>query len=208
VLSGLAEWVADVVDQLGYVGLMLLVALENLFPPLPSELILPLAGFLVGQGRMDFLTALGAATAGSLLGALLLYGLGAVVGERRIRAWVRRIPLLDETDVDRGQEWFARHGGAAVFFGRLVPIVRSAISVPAGLERMPLWKFVSYTVAGSAIWNLVLIGAGWVLGDRWEDIRPWVSRYEIIAVALIGIGVGAFVIYRWRRWRRWRRNAG
>lgn len=198
-LSGLAEWVAGVVDQLGYAGLLLLIALENLFPPLPSELILPLAGFNVGQGRMDFLLALVASTAGSLLGALLLYALGAWVGERRIRTWVRRIPLLEERDVDYGVDWFARHGGAAVFFGRIVPIVRSMISLPAGLERMSLPKFVLYTAAGSAIWNTVLIGAGWILGDRWEDIRPWISRYEIAVIGLVAVAVAIFVVYRWRR---------
>jgi membrane protein DedA with SNARE-associated domain len=202
VLSGLAEWVAGMVDQLGYIGLLLLVALENLFPPLPSELILPLAGFLVGQGRMSFLAALGAATAGSVLGALILYGLGAWVGEQRIRSWIRRIPLLDEGDVDRGVEWFERHGGKAVFFGRIIPLVRSVISLPAGIERMPLWRFVAYTVAGSAVWNVFLIGAGWMLGERWEAIRPWISRYEYGVIALLGIGVVAFVILRWRRQRR------
>lgn len=204
-LSGLAEWVAGVVDQLGYVGLMLLIALENLFPPLPSELILPLAGFLVGQGRMDFVAALAAATAGSLLGAVLLYGLGAWVGEQRIRLWVRRLPLLEESDVDRGVEWFGRHGGAAVFFGRLVPLVRSVISLPAGLERMPVWRFVAYTVAGSALWNLVLIGTGWLLGDRWEEIRPWISRYEYGVIGLLAVAFIGFVIYRWRRQQQGRR---
>lgn len=201
-LSGLAEWVAGVVDQLGYVGLLLLVALENLFPPLPSELILPLAGFLVGQGRMDFVLAFAFSTAGSLVGAMLLYGIGAVVGEERVRRWVRRIPLLEERDVDIGQDWFARHGGKAVFFGRLVPIVRSVISLPAGLERMPLWRFVIFTTAGSAIWNFLLIGGGWYLGERWEDIRPWISRYEIVVIVVVAVAFLAFVAYRFRRRRR------
>jgi membrane protein DedA with SNARE-associated domain len=201
VLSGLAEWVAGVVDQLGYVGLLLLVALENLFPPLPSELILPLAGFLVGQGRMDFVLAFAFATAGSLLGALMLYGIGAVVGEERVRRWIRRIPLLEERDVDIGQEWFGRHGGKAVFFGRLVPIVRSVISLPAGLERMPLWRFVIFTTAGSSLWNLLLIGSGWILGDRWEEIRPWITRYEIVVIVVVAVAFLAFVAYRLRRRR-------
>jgi membrane protein DedA with SNARE-associated domain len=201
VLSGLAEWVAGVVDQLGYVGLLLLVALENLFPPLPSELILPLAGFLVGQGRMDFVLAFAFATAGSVLGALMLYGIGAVVGEERVRRWIRRIPLLEERDVDIGQDWFVRHGGKAVFFGRLVPIVRSVISLPAGLERMPLWRFVIFTTAGSSLWNLLLIGAGWILGDRWEEIRPWITRYEIVVIVAVAVAFVAFVAYRLRRLR-------
>ena len=200
-LSGLAEWVAGVVDQLGYVGLLLLVALENLFPPLPSELILPLAGFLVGQGRMDFFLAFAFATAGSLVGAVLLYGIGAVVGEERIRRWVRRIPLLEERDVDIGQDWFARHGGKTVFFGRLVPIVRSVISLPAGLERMSLWRFVIFTTAGSAMWNLLLIGGGWILGDRWEEIRPWLTLYEIVVLVVVAVAFLAFVAYRLRRRR-------
>lgn len=199
-LSGLAEWVAEIVNVLGYAGLFLLVAVENLFPPIPSELILPLAGFLVSRGEMDFGLAATAATAGSLAGAMILYGIGALVGEDRIRRWIRRIPLVDERDADRGHAWFERHGGEAVLIGRLVPLVRSVVSLPAGVERMPLLRFVLYTVAGSLTWNVLMIGAGWFLGERWEDAKPWMSRYEIGVLAVLAVLVLAFVAHRiWSR---------
>lgn len=198
-LSGLAEWVVDILDRLGYLGVMLLIAAENLFPPIPSEIILPLSGVLVGQGLMWFPWALAAATLGSLAGALALYWLGAMMGEERLRVWIDRLPLLDTADADRGRAWFERYGGRAVFFGRLVPVVRSVISLPAGVERMPMTRFLAYTIAGSAIWNALLIGAGWMLGTRWELIEEWLSRYQLIVLALAALAVLLFVIHRLRR---------
>ena len=199
VLIGLAEWVADVVDELGYIGLALMVAAENLFPPIPSEIVLPLAGFLVAQERMGFVLAVVAATAGSLIGALVLYGLGAVVGEERIRRWIDRAPLLDGRDADRAHDWFARHGGKAVLLGRVIPLIRSVISLPAGIERMPIGRFIVYTALGSAAWNTMLIGAGVALGERWDVIRPWLSRYETIVLIGLGILFVAFVVVRLRQ---------
>lgn len=195
----MAEWIAGIVDRLGEIGLFLLVAAENLFPPIPSELILPLAGFLVSRGDMDFVIALAVATAGSLAGALVLYGLGALVGEERIRRWIARTPLLDERDADRAHAWFARHGAEVVLFGRLVPVVRSVVSLPAGIERMPLGRFLVYTAIGSGAWNALLIGAGWALGERWDTIRPWLTRYELIVIGVLAALLAAFVAYRLRR---------
>ncbi len=148
-LDGLAGFVVDVVDSLGAVGVGLLVAAENLFPPIPSEVVLPVARYVASQGRMNVVAAILAATVGSLLGVLALYAFGAAVGRDRLRQWIERMPLLDVADLDRTERWFDRHGGQAVLLGRCVPVVRSLISIPAGVERMPLRNFVPYTCSAA-----------------------------------------------------------
>jgi membrane protein DedA with SNARE-associated domain len=181
-LGGLVGWVLSVVEMLGAVGVGLLVALESVFPPIPSEVVLPLAGFLAGQGRLGFLPVLLWATAGSLVGALALYWLGAALGIRRLCALADRIPLMDGRDVERAESWFDRHGVWAVLLGRMVPGIRSLVSIPAGVARMPLWLFVLLTVAGSAVWNALFIGLGWLLGDRWTEVGKYsdVVNYVVI----------------------------
>jgi membrane protein DedA with SNARE-associated domain len=199
--AGVAAWATDLIHRLGYVGVAALVALENLFPPVPSELILPLSGFLVGQGRLGFVGVVLAATAGSLVGALALYGLGRWLGEERLRGLVRRfggLLFVEEKDIDRAQRWFEDHGGKAVLIGRFVPGVRSLISVPAGVGGMALGPFLAYTAIGSGLWNAALIGLGWALGARWEEIKPYAQVLEYAVLAgLMGL-VGWFV---WRRRR-------
>ena len=188
----LAGWVTDVIERLGYLGVAVLVALENLFPPIPSEVILPLSGFLAGQGRFSLPVVVLAATVGSVVGALILYAVGHVFGEERIRRLVRRHGRwlgVAEKDVDRADAWFDRHGPAVVFFGRLVPIIRSLVSIPAGVGRMALGPFLLYTALGSGLWNLALIGAGWLLGDNWEAAAPYVEilQYLVIAAAVVAV---------------------
>ena len=188
-LTGLARWAADVMDALGPVGAGALIALENLFPPMPSELILPLAGFTASQGRFGLVPALVWTTVGSLVGALVLYWLGAVLGRERVHALWDRLPLVDEDDLDRTEAWFDRHGRKAVFFGRMLPIFRSLISVPAGVERMPLPVFVLLTTAGSAVWNTIFVLAGYWLGHRYtevESVAGYVQYAVILAVAAAG----------------------
>ncbi len=197
-LAPLAEWVTNVVESLGYVGVACLIALENLFPPIPSELILPLAGFLTGQGRFSLPAVVAAATAGSVVGALLLYGLGAWLGEQRLRGLVGRfggILTLREADIDRADAWFDRHGGTAVLIGRLVPVVRSLISIPAGLRRMPLGRFVLYTAVGSSLWNGLLIGLGWALGERWQQVNQY-GRYLEYGVLVLLVAAIAWFLHR------------
>jgi membrane protein DedA with SNARE-associated domain len=194
--AALASWVTATVQTGGYVGVAGLTLLENVFPPIPSELILPVAGFLVGQGRLTFGWVVAAATLGSLLGALGFYGLGYWLGERRLRALVRRHGhwlALDEADVEQAVEWFARHGGKAVLLGRLAPSVRSMISVPAGLARMPLGRFVLYTTLGSGTFNAALVAAGWLLGDQWERVKPFIHLLEWAALAALVAGLAWFV---------------
>jgi membrane protein DedA with SNARE-associated domain len=186
-----SEWALKIVDALGYFGVFLLIAIENLIPPIPSELILPLAGF-------------------SVVGALVLYYIGAVIGEARLRRFIRRVEkmpilnhLVNEGDIDKAQVWFGRYGGAAVFFGRLIPIVRSAISIPAGFARMNLLTFIGYSILGSSIWNGILIGAGWFVGDNWESIEKYVKYFQYLVIVVAGAAVLWFI---WKRWSG--RNSG
>ncbi|MFI1395266.1 DedA family protein [Streptomyces sp. NPDC020681] len=192
-------WINGLMDTLGAPGAGIAVALENLFPPLPSEVILPLAGFASSTGRMNLLAALLWTTAGSVAGALALYWIGALLGRDRTVAVAARLPLLKVADIERTEAWFGRHGAKAVFFGRMIPIFRSLISVPAGVERMPLPLFLVLTALGSAIWNTVFVLAGYALGERWEDVTGYVSAYSkvvLIAAVLAVIGFAAVRLLR------------
>ncbi|HEV8648755.1 MAG TPA: DedA family protein [Actinomycetes bacterium] len=190
-LTGFAGWVVDVVGALGSFGVGVLVALENLFPPIPSELVLPLAGYLASTGRMALITAIVAATAGSVAGALVLYWAGAAIGRARLVRIIDRVPLVDVADLERAEAWFDRYGGMAVLLGRLVPAVRSLISLPAGLERMPLLRFTLYTTLGSGVYNVVLISLGYVLGERWETVGRYSDyvNYAVYAAIVLTVVV-------------------
>jgi membrane protein DedA with SNARE-associated domain len=201
-MDGIAAWAVSVMEALGAPGAGLLIALENLFPPLPSEVILPLAGFSASQGDLSLTAALFWTTAGSVVGAVILYGIGALIGRDRLRRIVDRVPLLKLSDVDRTEAWFARHGTKAVFFGRFVPIFRSLISVPAGVERMRFGVFLLYTALGSAIWNTVFVVAGYVLGENWHVIEESVGVYSKGVLAAVAVVAAAFVVTRVRRNRR------
>jgi membrane protein DedA with SNARE-associated domain len=201
-MTGLTEWVLQIVERLGYIGVLVLVALENLIPPIPSEVVLPLAGVAVGQGKLNFIGVMIASTAGSLIGAVILYAIGRRVGERRLREFGKRhrwVPFASEDDLDRAHDWFERHGGSTVFFGRLIPFIRSGISLPAGFTGMPLLRFTLYTTAGSAIWNGLLIGAGWWLGARWEVARQYTSYVEYVVIGILVIVVARAL---WQRWQK------
>ncbi|MFI9004900.1 DedA family protein [Streptomyces sp. NPDC053541] len=192
-------WINSLMDSLGAPGAGLAVALENLFPPIPSEVILPLAGFAASTGRLDLLAALLWTTAGSVLGALALYGAGALFGRERVLAVAARLPLVKVADVERTEAWFARHGTKAVLFGRMVPIFRSLISVPAGVERMRLPVFLALTTLGSALWNTAFVLAGYVLGENWEQVTGYVSVYSKAVLGVAAAAVALFVAVRLRR---------
>jgi membrane protein DedA with SNARE-associated domain len=194
--EALASWIVSTVQTGGYVGVGGLTLLENLFPPIPSELILPVAGYLVSQGELGFVGVIIASTLGSLAGALILYGLGYKLGERRLRGFARehgKWLALDEEDIDQAQQWFQRHGGLAVLIGRLAPAVRSVISIPAGLSRMPLGPFVLYTTLGSAVWNALLVTAGWMLGNQWHLVEPYLQVLEWASLIAVVGGIVWFV---------------
>jgi membrane protein DedA with SNARE-associated domain len=199
VFDSLADWVASVIQTLGYPGLTILVAMETVFPPIPSEIILPFSGFLTGQGRFSFPAVLLATTVGSLAGALLLYGIGARVGQQRVHRFIARHghwALLTPADLLRAEAWFDRYGAVAVFTGRLAPVVRSLVSIPAGYTAMPLGRFMVLTGLGSALWNGSLVALGWLLGENWKTLERYVGwlQYAVIASALVLI-----VRFVWQR---------
>ncbi|NUV69837.1 MULTISPECIES: DedA family protein [unclassified Streptomyces] len=196
--DGIAGWAADLVDTLGGPGAGLAIALENLFPPLPSEVILPLTGFAAGQGVLTLASALFWTTLGSVVGAVVLYWLGMLVGRDRMHAIWAKLPLVKASDLERTEQWFARHGTKAVFLGRMVPIFRSLISVPAGVERMALPTFVLLTTLGSLIWNSVLVLAGYWLGDQWEVVETYVGLLSKAVVVLVAVALAAYVAVRLR----------
>ncbi|MGW3614176.1 DedA family protein [Micromonospora sp. NPDC005163] len=204
--DGMVGYVSDLVERLGGPGAGLAVALENLFPPIPSEVILPLAGFVAAQGRISLIGAIFWTTLGSVLGALALYLIGASLGRDRMRAIVARLPLVKLSDVDRTEAWFLRHGVKAVFFGRMIPIFRSLISIPAGVERMPVSTFLLYTTLGSLIWNTTFVLAGYLLGDNWHLVEGYVGVLQNVVIVACVAAVAWFVGSRVLRARRAARN--
>jgi membrane protein DedA with SNARE-associated domain len=200
--GGLSEhvsnWVTTIMELLGGPGAGLLIALENLFPPLPSELILPLAGFTASQGTMSLIGAIIWTTMGSVIGAVVLYYAGALLGRDRVRAIAARVSLVKVTDIDKTEAWFVKHQTKAVFFGRMIPIFRSLISVPAGIERMPMPTFIGLTAAGSLIWNSAFIFAGYALGENWHRVETYVGLFQNIVIAAVALAIGWFIVGRLR----------
>jgi membrane protein DedA with SNARE-associated domain len=199
VFDQLTEWVTDVVDALGYGGVAFLVALENLFPPIPSEVVLPLAGFVAGRGDAAVVGMVVAATIGSIVGAWVLYLVAAAIGPVRLHRLVARYGRwfrINEEDIIRAETWFDRRGGTAVLVCRCVPLIRSLVSIPAGFRRMPAVRFTVLTAIGSLVWNVVLISAGYALGDNWEQVGDYVGYLQY---ALYVAVAGALAWFVWRR---------
>jgi membrane protein DedA with SNARE-associated domain len=190
--GGITGFLLELVQSLGPVGVGLSILLETVIPPIPSEAVLGLAGVLIRSGEMDVVPVVLFATLGSVLGAIFFYGVGRTLGPRRSHAFLDRLPLVETEDVDRTFEWFERHGRSAVFFGRMVPIVRSFVSVPAGVVRMPMGQFLLYTTAGSLIWNSVLIGLGVAAGDWVQDNLKFLD-YAVVVAAVLAVG---WMVYR------------
>lgn len=205
-LTGVAGWAVDLMERLGGPGAALAIAAENLFPPIPSEVILPLAGFTASQGTFTLAGAVAWTTAGSVVGALALYLLGRGLGRERFRAIWSRLPLVDLDDLDRTEAWFDRHGRKAIFFGRMVPIFRSLISIPAGIERMPLVTFTLLTLAGSLIWNSIFVLAGYQLGENWHRVEPYADTFQKVVLGAVAVAVVWFVVQRVRRNQRQRQQ--
>ncbi|MFC9483147.1 DedA family protein [Streptomyces griseus] len=199
--GGIAGWATGLVDTMGGPGAGLAIALENLFPPLPSEVILPLTGFAAGQGVISLYSALFWTTLGSVVGAVALYQIGALFGRDRMYALWERMPLVKVSDLKKTEAWFVKHGMKAIFFGRMIPIFRSLISVPAGIERMPLPTFVLLTALGSFLWNFILVMAGYLLGDQWDLVERYVGVLSKAVLVLV-VAVLAVAIVRRVRARR------
>jgi membrane protein DedA with SNARE-associated domain len=217
-LGDLANWVQDVINQFGYLCVALLVVIENVFPPIPSEIVLPFAGFVAQQGASAVNATAGAAqsdttvvgmmiaaTVGSVVGALILYFVSAAIGPERLRGFVERFGKwfgVKSADLVRAEEWFDRRSVVAVLVGRCVPLIRSIVSIPAGFRRMKLTSFVVLTAIGSAVWNIALIGAGAVLGDQWERVGEYVGVFQWLVIAAILFLVVRFVVSRLKNRRQ------
>lgn len=199
ILDQLATTIQDVIEAIGYPGITFIIFLENVFPPIPSELVLPFAGFLVHEGDLNFFGVWIASTIGSLLGALALYWIGAWADDHVVRGFIRRYGrwfTISEKDYDRALHFFDRYGNIMVFTGRLIPIVRSIISLPAGADKMPIPKFLLFTALGSMIWNGLLVFAGMQLGENWEDVISFVERYQRVTIVIIAVAVLIFAGFR------------
>ncbi|MFM7086308.1 MAG: DedA family protein [Cyanobium sp.] len=190
----------------GYGAIFAAMFLENLFPPIPSELIMPLGGFYVQQGKLALLPVVLAGLLGTVLGALPWYGIGRLVNERRIEHWLERHGRwigISPQELQRSRQWFNRHGTLLVFWGRLVPGIRTLISVPAGIEMMPFGPFLLWTTAGSLIWTLLLTLAGLALGEGYSNVEQWIEPIaKVVKVLLVAAVVGGVVWLGLRSWRR------
>ena len=204
--SGLAGWTVDLMERLGLVGAAIAVGADNLFPPIPSEIILPLAGFAAAQGTFSLAGALFATTAGSVIGAAILYWLGRAYGRPRT-VWVfEKVPLLKVSDLERTEAWFAKHGTKAIFLGRMVPIFRSLISLPAGVEKMSFALFLALTTAGSLLWNSIFVVAGYRLGENWEAVEPYADTFQKVVILGVVLVIAVFVVVRVRQLPRYPRR--
>lgn len=197
-MSGIAGWAVSLMDALGGPGAAIIVGLDNLFPPIPSELVLPLAGFSASQGTFTLVEALVWTTFGSVAGAIIVYYLGQLLGRDRTRRWMAKIPLVKTSDFDKTEAWFQRHGEKAVFFGRMVPIFRSLISLPAGMERMPFWRFLTLTTLGSLIWNTAFVLAGYGLGASWHLVEEYAGFFQYFVIGAVVVALSLFVLTRLR----------
>ena len=206
-LNQIATWVALIIETivltLGYPGIALVMLIENLFPPIPSELVMPFAGFLAAQGKMDFTLVIISGTIGAVLGAIGLYYIGMWADETIIRRFWRRWRkwfTISETELNIALTFVMRRGEAVVFFGRLIPLIRSLISIPAGMRRMNFGRFLLFTSIGTSLWNLALTLAGSVLGANWKYVLSFLGTYQNVTVMVLGLGVLCFI--GWRLWQK------
>lgn len=198
-LDSTVEWVVSLMELLGAPGVGVAILLENLFPPIPSEVVLPLAGFTVTAGDLSFWSTFLWATAGSVVGAWLLYWVGQAIGADRLRKVADWMWLVEPEDVDKALRWFDKYGPASVFFGRLIPGVRSLISIPAGIDRMNFLTFTAWTACGSAVWNALLIGLGIWLGASYDVVARYIDRYSTVVYVILALAAAAAIVYLIRR---------
>ncbi len=205
------DLVIEIMNNFGYIGVFLLIAIENIFPPIPSEVILLFGGFMTTFTDMNIIGVIIASTLGSLVGAIALYYIGKILNKERLKKIITskygKLLRLTPKDIDKADNWFDTKGNKTVFFCRFIPLIRSLISIPAGMSEMPMKKFLIYTVAGSAIWNAALTIAGSIVGDKWEDILDIMDKYShIIVIALAILFIIAVIIFYSKR-RKKKANA-
>ncbi len=199
------EFILSMMNQFGYIGVFLLIAIENIFPPIPSEVILLFGGFMTTYSELNIVVMVIFATLGSLLGAIVLYYIGKILNKERLKKIVSgkvgKILRLKNSDIEKADHWFDTKGNKTVFFCRFIPIVRSLISIPAGMSEMPLGKFFLYTTTGSLIWNTVLIVIGAIVGENWKSILNIFDTYSNVVLVLLIIIfiIGVYVFYHTKK---------
>lgn len=194
------DWIVSTIDHWGYPGIFFLMVAENVFPPIPSELIMPLAGFLAGSGKLNLWLTILAGTAGSVLGTTMWYYIGLWIGEARIKRWAARhgrLMTVSPSDIDTAHRWFDQYGVLAVLLGRMLPTIRTLISVPAGFVRMPLWRFLVYTTIGSALWTSLLTISGYLLQSQYALVADWVDPLSKVIVALVVV-IYLYRVFTWK----------
>lgn len=204
VFGAIANFCMQVILFLGYPGILILMMMESMILPVPSELVMPFAGFLAGEGKMSFALVVLFSSLGSLAGSLISYFMGRYGGSKVILRWGRYL-LLDETDLEKTERWFERKGEKVVFISRFIPVVRHLISIPAGMGKMELKKFCFYTIIGATLWNAFLGYLGYLLGKNWGQVREY-SEYVSALVAVVLVVLGAYFVYRHVRNKRQERN--
>ena len=196
-MDKISEWVLIIMEQFGLLGVTVMMFLENVFPPIPSELIMPAAGFAAAMGKMNLVLVIIAGTLGSVLGALPLYYLGTVFDEKRLFSLAEKYGkyvLIKPSDVTNAQDWFHKYGKTVIFFGRMIPAIRSLISIPAGMDRMPMLPFLVLTAIGSAIWTTILAYAGYILGANYEQVEAFIEPISKIVVIVV-LCIGAVIAF-------------
>ncbi len=201
-LSNLATWVETVIEKIGYLGVALLVGLENVIPIIPSEIVQPYAGFVAQRDNKSVVLMIIVATIGSVIGSLIMYGIAAWIGPVRLRAFIVRYGKfvgVSEHELTRAEQWFDRNAVVSVLVGRCVPLIRSVVSIPAGFRKMKLIPYIICTFVGSLLWNVFLIGSGAMLGDNWESVTKYMSAIQYVVVAAIIIVVARFILTHLKR---------
>lgn len=197
------DLIIQLMDKFGYIGIMLLIAIENIFPPIPSEVVLTFGGFMTTYSKLTIIGVIIFSTVGAILGAIVLYYIGRILNKERLMRIVSgkigKILFLKVDDIEKADRWFATKGDKVVFFGRCVPIIRSLISIPAGMSGMPLGRFLILTTLGSAIWNTILVVIGSVVGESWEKIVAIVNEYAFVTLFVLVIVFVVGVIYFYRK---------
>lgn len=197
------DLIIQLMDKFGYIGIMLLIAIENIFPPIPSEVVLTFGGFMTTYSKLTIIGVIIFSTVGAILGAIVLYYIGRILNKERLMRIVSgkigKILFLKADDIEKADRWFGTKGDKVVFFGRCVPIIRSLISIPAGMSGMPLGRFLLLTTIGSAIWNTILVVIGSVVGESWEKIVAIVNEYAFVTLFVLVIVFVVGVIYFYRK---------